>query len=85
MAKLPQSCGAATAVGALGLWDRGASSIKPHSQRHCRQHQEPGLGALCLWQQEEDTSCTGLCTAGRHGAGCGTGHGAGCGTGQGAH
>lgn len=45
MAKLPQSCGAATAVGALGLPDGGAGSIKPHGQRSRRQRREPGLGA----------------------------------------
>ena len=32
MAKLPQSCGAGTAVSALGPRDRGASGIKPRSQ-----------------------------------------------------
>uniref|UniRef100_A0A8C0ICC6 Ankyrin repeat domain 2 n=1 Tax=Bubo bubo TaxID=30461 RepID=A0A8C0ICC6_BUBBB len=44
MAKLPQSSGAATADGALGLRDRGAGSIKPCGQQSRRQHQEPGLG-----------------------------------------
>ncbi|XP_026706782.1 ankyrin repeat domain-containing protein 2 isoform X1 [Athene cunicularia] len=44
MAKLPQSCRAATADGALGLRDGGAGSIKPCGQRSCRQYQEPGLG-----------------------------------------
>lgn len=46
MAKLPQSCGAATAVGDLGLWDGGAGGIKRRGQRSCG---ELGLGALCLW------------------------------------
>lgn len=49
MAKLPQSCGAATAVGALGLRDGGAGGIKPHSQWSHRQCREPGPGAPCLW------------------------------------
>lgn len=46
MAKLPQSCGAATAVGDLGPWDGGAGGIKRRGQRSCG---ELGLGALCLW------------------------------------
>ncbi|XP_017924715.2 LOW QUALITY PROTEIN: ankyrin repeat domain-containing protein 2 [Manacus vitellinus] len=53
MAKLPQSCGAATAVGAFGLWNGGASSIKPHSQWSCRQHQEPGPGTPCCGGKEK--------------------------------
>ncbi|XP_015488203.1 LOW QUALITY PROTEIN: ankyrin repeat domain-containing protein 2 [Parus major] len=55
MAKLPQSCGAATAVGALGLWDSGASSIKPHGQRSRRQHQEPGLGTPARGNKKKRT------------------------------
>ncbi|XP_064320016.1 ankyrin repeat domain-containing protein 2 isoform X3 [Phalacrocorax carbo] len=60
MAKLPQSCGAVTAVSALGQWNGGDSSIKPHSQRNRRQHQEPGLGAPCpSWQGGEAASGRG--------------------------
>ncbi|XP_074964386.1 ankyrin repeat domain-containing protein 2 isoform X1 [Phalacrocorax aristotelis] len=60
MAKLPQSCGAVTAVSALGQWNGGDGSIKPHSQRNRRQHQEPGLGAPCpLWQGGEAASGRG--------------------------
>lgn len=63
MAKLPQSCGAATAVGALGLRAGGARSIKPCVQQSLRQHWEPGLGTHCLWWQGgEATSCTDLWT-----------------------
>nr|XP_047916484.1 ankyrin repeat domain-containing protein 2 isoform X6 [Anser cygnoides] len=40
MAKLPQSCGAGTAVGALGQRDGGAGGIKPRRQRSRRQHRE---------------------------------------------
>ena len=78
MAKLPQSCGAATAVGALGLRDGGASGIKPRGQQshqqHREQHREPGPGTPCRrWRGGEAASCAALCTAGRHGAGCATG------------
>lgn len=41
MAKLPQSCGAGTAVGALGQRDGGAGGIKPRRQPSRRQHREP--------------------------------------------
>lgn len=77
MAKLPQSCGTVTAVGALGPRNGGTGGIKPRSQRSCRQHREPGPAAPYPWRQGgEAASCTGLCTAGRHGAGCGKGQGA---------
>lgn len=47
MAKLPQSCGAGTAVGALGQWDGGAGGIKPHRQRSCWGQE------LCACSEEE--------------------------------